>query len=158
MNLYSICLQLNLNSNHLNLNSIEFEFKSFESKLNWIWIQFTEIWLDPNCWIEFYWMELNIISTKLTHFCHHFIVISAQQDGAHVPYCIPIPEHNLTLIPETLKQARARVLSSLLNSEASFSSDCTAVTNRGSDGTTEACFCPTGKQESTQKWNFWKWL
>jgi hypothetical protein len=44
-------------------------------------------------------MELNIISTKLTHFCHHFIVISAQQGAAHVPNCLPIPEHDLTLIP-----------------------------------------------------------
>jgi hypothetical protein len=88
---------------------------------NWIWIQVNWIWtqlnlnsihwnLNPNCWIEFYWMELNLISTKLTHFCHHFIVISAQQGGAHVPNCMPIPEHNLTLIPETLKQARASPL------------------------------------------------
>jgi hypothetical protein len=52
-------------------------------------------------------MELNLISTKLTRFCHHFIAISAQQGGAHVPNFIPIPEHNLTLIPETGKQARA---------------------------------------------------
>jgi hypothetical protein len=53
-------------------------------------------------------MELNLISTKLTHFCYHFIVISAQQGEAHVLNSRPIPEHNLTLIPETLKQARAR--------------------------------------------------
>jgi hypothetical protein len=90
-------------------------------------------------------MELNLISTKLTHFCHHFIVISAQQGGAHVPNCIPIPEHNLTLIPEALKQARARVLISLFNPQAPVSFDSTAVTNCGSDGTTEACFCTKRK-------------
>ncbi len=64
-------------------------------------------WIALNC-IEFYWMELNLISTKLTHFCYHFIVISAQQGEANVLNSIPIPQYNLTLIPETLKQARAR--------------------------------------------------
>jgi hypothetical protein len=86
MNLYSICLQLSLNSNQLDLNSIEFKFNAVKFE----------------CWIE-----LNLISTRLTHFCHHFIVISAQQGGAHVLNCTPIPEHHLTLIPETLNQARA---------------------------------------------------